>query len=203
MNKTRLALLGTLADLHTQPIRYDLAELERIVVQVEPDLLGVEIERDEFERDDLTRAPLEVRQALIPLARKTDMVIVPLGATSRDELRASGKGWMLDAREALIRALDGLVTRIQTTANDPRTINSALVCHTCGFLCDLQGMAGGERGRRAWAATNDNILMQIVGMARRDANTRILVAVQCRRKHALEQQLKHMPEIKLVNYWEL
>lgn len=203
MNKTRIALLGTLADLHTQPIRYDLAELERIVAATQPDLLGVEIERDEFERDDLTRAPLDVRQVLIPLARKTDMVVVPLGATSRDELRASGKCWMLDVRAALIRALDGLATWIQTTANDARTINSALVCHTCGWLCDLEAMASGKAGRHAWATTNEKMLTQIVGMAQRDADTRILVAVQCRRKHALEQKLKQMPNIELISYWEL
>ncbi|HZQ07950.1 MAG TPA: hypothetical protein VFD70_15315 [Anaerolineae bacterium] len=203
MNKTRIALLGTLADLHAQPIRYDLAELERIVATTQPDLLGVEIERDEFERNDFVNAPLEVRDALIPLARKTDMVIVPLGAMSRDELLASGKGWLLDLRTALIRALEGLVPWIQTTASDARTINSALVCHTCGWLCDLEAMASGAAGRRAWAAANDNLLTQIVSMARHDPNTRILVAVQCRRKHWLDSKLRRMADVELVNYWEL
>ena len=203
MNKTRIALLGTLADLHTQPIRYDLAELERIVATTKPDLLGVEIERDDFERDDLSQAPIEVRGTLIPLARKTDIVVVPIGAGSDQELRAAGKGWMLDVRRSLIRALDDLVTWVQTTASDARTINSALVCHTCGWLCDLEAAASGEAGQRAWAETNDQLLMQIVSMGQRDPDTRILVAVQCRRKHALEQKLKQLPNLELVNYWEL
>ncbi|MBI4674527.1 MAG: hypothetical protein HY741_23015 [Chloroflexi bacterium] len=64
-------------------------------------------------------------------------------------------------------------------------------------------MARGEAGQRDWPTTNEKILAQIVGAARRDANTRFLVAVQCRRKHALERRLKQVREIELVNYWEL
>ncbi len=88
MIKTRLALLGTLADLHRQPIQYDLAEVAHITGELVPDLLGVEVERAEFERDDLSRAPVEVREALVPLARRSDIVLVPIGAPSPDELRA-------------------------------------------------------------------------------------------------------------------
>ncbi len=55
MNKTRIALLGTIADLHQRPIRYDLDALSHIVADARPDLLGVEIERDEFEREDFIR----------------------------------------------------------------------------------------------------------------------------------------------------
>ena len=40
-------------------------------------------------------------------------------------------------------------------------------------------------------------------IARRDPGTRILVAVQCRRKHWLEPRLRKTPTIELVSYWEL
>lgn len=199
MNRTRIALLGTLSDLHKQPIRYDLAELARIVVETQPDLLGVEVERDDFERDDLSHAPLEVREALIPLARRSDTVIVPIGAGSQDELRALGEG----VRAALIRALDATLVAIQTAANDARRINSAFVSHTCGLICHLEEHTCGERGRRAWAQTNEKMLTNIVAMAERDPQARILVAVQCRRKHWLEPKLRKMPDIELENYWEL
>ncbi len=203
MNKTRIAILGTLADLHRQPIRYDLGELKRIVEQTLPDLLGVEIERDEFERNDLANAPLEVRDALIPLAQTSDIVIVPLGAAATDELRAPRHGWLLWMRRRLIGWLDGMMTWIQKMANSAHEVNSAIVSHTCGFICHLEAYASGGQGRRAWETTNEKILRNIEWMAQRDPNTRILVAVQCRRKHALEQKLEHMPNLDLVNYWEL
>jgi hypothetical protein len=199
MNKTRIALLATLSDLHRQPIRYDLAELARIVTEIQPDLLAVEVERDEFERDDLTRAPIEVRDALIPLARRSDIVAVPIGAASQEELRAPRVG----LRAALIRGLDATLAAIQRLANDARRVNSAIVSHTCGAICHLEAYASGERGRRAWAVTNEKILANIVWIAQRDPHRRILVAVQCRRKHWLEPRLRRLPELELVNYWEL
>ncbi len=199
MTKTRLALLGTLADLHTQPIRYDLAELERLLTQVQPDLLGVEVEHADLERRELSRAPVEVREALIPLARRTDTVVVPIGAGSNRELRAAKAG----IPAALIRGLDAVLTGVQKTANDARRVNSALVVHTCGLICHLEESICGEQGRQVWQLTNEKLLANILALAHHDPETRILIAVQCRRKHWLEPKLRKMTELKLVNYWEL
>jgi hypothetical protein len=199
MNRTRIALLGTLAELHKQPIHYDLVELARIVVETQPDLLCVEVERNDFERNDLSRASLEVREALIPLARRSDTVIVPIGAGSQDELRASGDG----IGAVLIRMLNAALAAIQKTANDAHRVNSALVSHTCGLICHLEEHACGARGRRAWETTNEKMLTNIAAIAERDPQARILVAVQCRRKHWLEPKLRRRSDIELVNYWEL
>ena len=199
MSTTRIALLGTLSHLHEQPIRYDLAELARIVTDVHPDLLGVEIERGEFERGELLGAPIEVREALVPLARRSDVVLVPIGAASPDELRAPHAG----IRFALNRALDYALEGIQRTADNARRVNSALVSHTCGFICHLEEYSSGERGRQAWKTTNEGMLAKIIEMTQRDPGTRVLVAVQCRRKHWLTPKLRHLPGLELVNYWEL
>src|SRR5512146_1267030 len=123
MIKTRIALLGTLADLHRQPIQYDLGEVAHITTELLPDLLGVEVERAEFERDDLSRAPVEVREALVPLAKRSDIVVVPVGAPSLDELRAPPAS----IRATVNRALDAMLSWLQKTANDARRVNSALV----------------------------------------------------------------------------
>lgn len=199
MSKTRIALLGTVSDLHEQPIGYDLGELGRILASVQPDLLGIEIERDEFERGDLQGAPIEVREALIPAARKIDTVLVPIGAASPDELHAPQAG----VRSTAVRALDTILRAVQSTANNARRINSSIVSHTCGLICHLEEEVCGKRGRMAWTLTNEKMLANICEMARRDPGTRILVAVQCRRKHWLEPKLKKMSEVELVNYWEL
>lgn len=199
MNKTRIALLGTIADLHKQLTGYDLDALSRIIAKAQPDLLGVEIERDEFERGDLNRAPVEVREAIIPLARGSDMVVVPIGAGSHEELRPSNEG----TATGLIRGLDGILAGVQQAANDARRMNSALVEHTCGLICHLEEHICGEHGRQMWEVTNEKMLSNIVAMAHRDPRTRILVAVQCRRKHWLEPKLRQVLEIDVVNYWNL
>lgn len=197
--KTRIALIGTVSELHRQPIRYDLDELARIVATVQPDLLGVEVERAEFERGDLSHAPVEVREALVPPARHSDTVVVPLGAPSREELQPTHAG----LQAALVRLLDCAVTLVQRTANDARRVNSALVSHTCGMICSVQEVVCGEGGRAAWKATNERIAATIASIAERDPGTRVLVAVQCRRKHVLEPKLRKLPDVELVNYWEL
>ena len=46
-NKTRVAVLGTLADLHREPIRYNLACLTDLVEELNPDLLFAELPRDD------------------------------------------------------------------------------------------------------------------------------------------------------------
>ena len=199
MSTTRIALLGTLSQLHLQPIRYDLAALARIVAEIQPDLLGVEVDRDEFERADLEHSPIEVRETLVPLARKSDMVVVPVGAPSPEELRPPHPG----VRAALIRVLDATLQQVQMTANNARSVNSASVSHACGLICHLEEYACGEGGRQAWKIANSRILGHIGEIARRDPGTRILVAVQCRRKHWLEPRLRKLPDVDLVNYWEL
>ncbi len=199
MIKTRIALLGTLADLHREPIQYDLAEVTRITSDVLPDLLGVEVERAAFERNDLSHAPVEVREALVPLAQRSDIVLVPIGAPSPEELRAPPAS----IRAALNSVLDATLARLQKTANDARRVNSAFVSHTCGLICHLEEYTSGARGRQAWIATNERMLENIKAMVERDPGRRILVAVQCRRNHWLGPRLRRLPDVELVNYWEL
>ncbi len=199
MTKTRIALLGTLAELHLQPIQYDLAEVAHITNDLLPDLLGVEVERAAFERNDLSHAPVEVREALVPLARRSDIVLVPIGAASPDELRAPHA----TIRAALNRTLDALLAWLQKTANDARRVNSVFVGHTCGLICHLEEYTSGASGRQAWRSTNERMLTNIIEMAARDPGRRILVAVQCRRKHWLEPKLRQLQDVELVDYWKL
>ncbi len=199
MDMTRIALLGTVSDLHTQPIRYDLAELTRIVSDVQPELFGVEVEQGDFERGDLASAPVEVRHALVPLARRTDIVLVPVGAALEGDLRAPAKG----VRAAVLRALDRALKGIEKLANGAREVNSGIICHACGLICHLTAHLGGKRGRLALKSANERMLGNIVSMTRRDPGARMLVAVQCRRKHWLESRLKRLAGVELVKYWEL
>ncbi|MBI4491636.1 MAG: hypothetical protein HY690_02450 [Chloroflexi bacterium] len=203
--KTRLALLGTLGHLHTEGLRYDLACLRSLVERLEPDLLGVEIDPQAWEQQDLSGVSVEVREGLVPAAWRTNTVIVPLGGPSPLELAPpTGSGLARRARAGLVGAADRFLAGLQRTVDGPEGVNSALFGHLCGAVCDLQAAAGGEVGRRAWEATNGRILERLLWAVRRDPGRRVLVALQCRRVHWLEARLRSLrEEIALVRFQEL
>ena len=202
--KTRLALLGTLGHLHTEALRYDLACLRSLVEALEPDLLGVEVEPDAWERGDLSEAPIEVREGLVPAARRTNTVIVPLGGPSPEELAPPEGGGLAPVRARLVRSADRLLTALQRVADGPEGVNSPLFGHVCEFICTVEAAAASDVGREAWEATNRRILERLLWAVRRDPGRRVLVAVQCRRVHWLEARLQSLgTEITLVPYSEL
>jgi hypothetical protein len=201
--KTRLALLGTLGHLHTESLHYDLACLRSLVEALEPDLLGVEVEPEAWERGDLRGAPVEVRDGLVPAARRTDTVIVPLAGPSSGELAPPESGELARLRASLVQGADHLLTGLQRATDGPEGVNSTLFGHVCGFICTMEAAVAGDAGRRAWQATNERILERLLWAVRRDPGRRVLVAVQCRRVHWLEPRLKRVPDIELVDYRSL
>jgi hypothetical protein len=200
---TRLAFLATLGHLHTLPLRYDLACIHALVEQLQPDLLGVEVEVTDWESGDLAMAPVEVRNALVPASRLTDTVVVPLAAPSHEELSPPGGDGV---RSAVYRATDALFNKLQRTsaAGGAPAVNSPLFGHVCGLLCAVEEAAASEAGRHAWEETNRRILERLLEMVRRNPGRRVLVAVNCKRVHWLVSQLRPLhQEITLVPYTEL
>lgn len=201
--KTRLALLGTMGHLHTEPLRYDLARLQSLVETLEPDLLGVEVAPAGWEQGDLSGAPIEVREGLVPAARRTDTVIVPLGGPSPLEFAPPEGGETARLRSNLVLAADNLMRGLQRAANTPERVNSTLFGHICRSICYLEAAMASDVGRRAWEETNEGILERLLWAVSRDPGRRVLVAVQCRRAHWLRSRLKRTPAIGLVDYREL
>ena len=200
MRKTRISLLSTLADMHTQPIQYNLTALAGILAQVSPDLLYVEVPQLDWELGRLDQAPVEVQRCLLPLAELSRTVVVPVAPDARQfNDFAPRTGW----RARLARWLDRVLRWAQRQANSAEAIHAwpfAGVCHT---LCHLSQLSWDAEARRAWEEQNQSMLDNILQAIRRDPSRRILVAVQCQRTHWLELRLKKMPDIELVDYREL
>lgn len=202
--KTRVAILGTLGALHAEPVAYDLACLRSLIEGLEPDLLGVELEPAAWESGDLGTAPLEVRQALLPAARRTDTVVVPLGGPSPRELAPPEGGGLARVRANLMRATDVLLTHFQQIAATPEAVNSSAFSHLCGMVCGVEELMASQAGRDAWDATNRRILERLVGVMRQDPGRRVLVAVQCRRVHWLSAQIRQLSDVAiLIPYHQL
>jgi hypothetical protein len=200
MTKTRLALLSTLSDMHTQSIQYNLAALAGIVDQVAPDFLCVELPRNDWEIGNLGQAPVEVRRSLLPSAELSDVVIVPVALDARQFNDFAPKsGW----RGGLAHGLAGMMQTAQRAANSAEAVHAILFQSVCHTLCLLNEMSWDAEARKAWYAQNRAMLDDILQIARRDPGRRMLVAVQCQRVHWLEPRLKKAPDIELVDYRRL
>jgi len=200
MTKTRLALLSTLSDMHTQNIQYDLAALAAIVDQVAPDLLCVELPRCDWESGNLAQSPVEVGRSLLPLAELSDVVVVPVAPDARQfEDFAPITGW----RGELAQRLNGALRKAQRAADNAEAIHALLFQSVCHTICLLNEMSWEAEARRAWDEQNRGTLDNILQAARRDPGRRMLVAAQCQRVHWLQPRLKQVPDIELVDYREL
>ena len=202
-NKTRIAVLGTLAELHREPIRYNLACLTDLVEQLNPDLLFAELQREAWEAGEMSTAPIEYREALIPLAARTNIVIVPIQAAAGCEPGMAQAAHMGRLRRAILRWLDGLLHWFQLRADGPRAIHSGSFGHVCHTICLVEAWVGGPAARHAWDAANRALLENVLAAVRRDPGVRVLVTVDCRRWHLLAERLRHVDEVELVAYWQL
>ncbi len=200
MEKTRLALLSTLADMHTQSIQYNLAALADILAQISPDLLYVEVSQRDWELGRLEQAPVEVQRSLLPLAELSRTVIVPIAPDLRQfNDFAPQTGW----RASLARGLDQTLRWAQRQANSAEAIHAWPFEGACHTLCHLSQWSWDAEARREWEEQNQAMLDNIRQAVQRDPGRRILVAVQCQRTHWLAPRLKKLPDLEFVDYREL
>lgn len=196
-------MLGTLAELHRKPIQYDLKTLRRLVKDLQPDLLCVEIHPDDWQAGELSSLPPEYREALVPLSRRTDIIIVPVSG-SRDREIFIPRGERLPGlRSLVVRLLNGQLELMQRLASGPRAINSGLFGWMCDCVCRFTAWICGPQVQKDWDQANQAIVNNVLAAVRRDPGRRVLVTVDCRRRRRLEQALRCLPEVELVDYREL
>ena len=200
-SQTRLAILGTMSDLHRQPISYDLKCLQKIVADVSPDLLCAEITREDWERDDLSKAALEVREALAPVIASTDIVLIPVAPTSmRYADFTPNSGW----RRSLVQAFDQILRWAQIRADDARKINASSFGAFCHTICWLTESLWSAKDRHLWEKQNEELAENIIAAVKRDSGRRVLIAVQCQRLHLLISLLnQHKDLVNIVAYENL
>jgi hypothetical protein len=205
MAQSTIALLGTLRELHATLPGYDLRHLERIVADRRPDLLCIEVDRQDWESDDLERAPVESREILAELSRSSEITLVPIGAGGREwadgGVAPPRRGLLTSFRRRLFGLLDRMTVGLMRLAGEARAINSPLVEHLCAAFCDLQVGLADEEARHAWEARNQELLEGVLWVLRRDPGRRVLVALDCRRKHWLRQKLQSAPDVEVVDFW--
>ena len=198
MNKTSVAVLGTLADFHREPIAYDLGALLGLVKGLEPDLLCLDITREEWATQDFASLPPEYREALVPLARQTDIVVVPVAdARPRPEPVLRGLRGAIGAR--VMQAL----AYLQRSAPSPAAINQGLRHHLANLLYEvLTGLQGGDLRRDAILHAS-RLASNVLQAVRRDPGCRVLVVVNVRYCHYLRRNLRSYVDLQVVPFAEL
>ncbi len=200
-SRTRLAILGTMSDLHTQPISYDLDCLQKVVADVSPDLLCAEITTEAWEREDFSQAALEVHEALAPVVASMDVVLIPVAPTPEQYTDFTpDSGW----RRRLVQSFDRLLRWGQIQADDVQTVNGpwfGVFCHTVCWVTEIFWTA---EDCAKWERQNQELVENIVRTVQRDSGRRVLVAVQCQRLHRLMPLLySHDDLFKIVGYQDL
>jgi hypothetical protein len=196
--KTNIAVLGTLAEFHKEPIPYDLAALVRLVSAVQPDLLCLDITPEQWRQRSFGGLPPEYREALLPLAYQTDIVVAPIaGDHPPAEPTASG------CRGELIQLFRRWLAALQRTAPGPGAINQGLRHHIADLLYSLSAWLAGQHARRARQRHTQHLTQAVVEVARHDPGCRILVVVNVRHCHHIRHALRRVPEINVVHYKDL
>lgn len=195
---TRVAVLGTLAEFHREPIPYDLPALVRLVGKLHPDLLGLDMTPEQWARRDFGDLPPEYREALLPLAHQTDIVVVPI-AGDNPPPEPTASGW----RGGLIALLRRLLAYLQRTAPGPAALNEGPLHHVADSLYSLMAWLAGTDTVRAWRRHTDELVKQILEVARRDPGRRILVVVNLRHCHHIRPALRRHLEVHVVSHADL
>lgn len=202
-NRSRVAIIGTLAELHNEPIAYDLRTLTRVVKALQPDLLCAEIYPEVWWSGDLSCLPPEYREALVPLAKRSDIIIVPVSSSQEADLLRPHGGPFLGLRRAIVAVLNSQLRLMQRLANGPRAINSGPFVLLCDGMCRLTAWVCGEQTQRLWDESNQALLENVAEALRRDPGRRVLITVDCRRARRLQQALRRLPEVDLVDFTRL
>ncbi len=167
MQRTPVAVLGTLAEFHREPIRYDLPALVRLVTDLRPDLLCLDITPEQWRQRNFGELPPEYQEALVPLAYQTDIVVVPIG-DEHPFKEASATGW----RGRAIGVLRRWLAYLQRHAPGPAEVNEGLYHFLADLLYEAIGWLAGRETQRAWKAHTDHLTQQVREVARRDPGCR-------------------------------
>jgi hypothetical protein len=195
MTRTLVAVLGTLTEFHRAPLPYDLGTLVKLVTNLRPDLLCLDITPDQWQRHDFAELPPEYREALLPLAHQTDIVVVPIG-----EAQPLEEPTVPDWRGRVITLLRKGLGFLQHTAPGPAAINEGWRHHVANELYDTIARLAGNEVRHAWHAHTAHLTQEILEVARRDPGCHILVVVNVRYCHHIRPALRLYPEIDVVPY---
>jgi len=195
---TRIAVLGTLTEFHADPLPYDLKSLVDLVAGINPDLLCLDMTLTQWQQQDFSRLPSEYREALLPLAAQTDMVVVPIGGEQAMP-RATAVGW----RNVLISGVRKLLGWLQATAPIPDAINQGWRHELANLLYSLARYLAGEAANHAYHTHIEQLTQAALQAAAHNPGNRLLVVTNIQYCHHIRPRLRQQPAIHETAYTNL
>lgn len=195
---TSIAVLGTLADFHRQPIPYNLGALVALVRRIQPDLLCLDLTPEQWRDQAFADLPPEYREALLPLALQSDIVVVPIAGECPPP-EPSAAGW----RAGVLRWTMAGLGALYRSAPDPTSANQGWRHELANGLYAVIGRLAGPGLRQDWRNHIAHLTQQVLATARRDPGSRILVAVNVRYCHPIRHALQGQPAVRVVSFSEL
>lgn len=184
-NPTQIAVLGTLAEFHRDPLPYDLTALVDLVAKIHPDLLCLDISLEQWQQQDFSSLPTEYSEALLPLADQTDIVVVPIGGQSPMP-KATVVGW----RGLVIGWARQLLGWIWASAPGPDAINRGWRHDWGNALYSLIRSLAGSEVNHAYHAHIDQVAQAALKAAHNNPGSRILVVTNIQYCHHIRPQLQ-------------
>ncbi|MCA9872879.1 MAG: hypothetical protein KC441_04475 [Anaerolineales bacterium] len=197
-NPTLIAVLGTLAEFHQDPLPYDLAALVNLVAGMNPDLLCLDMPLAQWRQQDFSGLSSEYSEALLPLAAQTDIVVVPIGG-EQVMPRATAVGW----RGVLIRWTRSLLVRIQSDAPGPDAINQGWRHHLANTLYSITRQLAGTEVQHSYHQRISDLTNAVLTVAHDNPGNRILVVTNIQYCHHIRPRLRQHTEIEVITYKDL
>lgn len=198
MGKTRVAVLGTLAEFHQDAVAFGLEALLELVVSIHPDLLCLDIQPDVWEQKSFNELPPEYRDALLPLAERSDIVVVPIGEAQTHQGPETA-GW----RATIVQGLQSLLAGLQRNAPSPEAANYGWRHDLANVLYYLIDRLDRRHLRESHSAHMQHLIERIREVAYRDPQAKILAVVNVRYCHHIRPALREDANIEIVPFMEL
>jgi hypothetical protein len=195
---TRIAVLGTLTEFHADPLPYDLQALVDLVANINPDLLCLDMTLAQWQQQDFGRLPAEYREALLPLAAQTDIVVVPIGGEQMMP-RATAVGW----RSSLIRIVRKVLGWMQASAPGPNAINQGWRHELANVLYALARYLAGQEAHDAYHAHVEQLAQAALQAGTNNPGNRILVVTNIQYCHHIRPRLRQQSGIQETTYMNL
>ncbi len=192
--KTPIAVLGTLAEFHQEAIPYDMQALVKLVQDIRPDLLCLDIAPEQWQQQDFDHLPPEYRVGLLPLAQQSDIVVVPVG--DKVTLNAAPSGGI----KGMIRLLRGALASIQRSAPGPDAVNQGWRHELSNWLYHLIEWLSGRSGEQRRREHTARLVQRVLETASRDPGSRILVVVNVQYCHRIRPLLRKQMNVQVVGY---
>lgn len=196
--RTRVAVLGTLAEFHREAIPFDMFALLELVANIDPDLLCLDITPEQWQEQDFNNLPSEYREALLPLARQTDIIVAPIGGDKPTAIREMG-GW----QGKVIDWLRKWISQIQRTAPEPQAINQGWRHSLANFLYDITRLLSNGDSRFQAQDHAYQLAQQVLEVVRRDPGVRVLVVVNVQYCHLIRKRLLNHDYVEVTSYGHL